>query len=258
MKKNNTWFSVILALLMVWFMVVLTSWVFLLILWENKDTKQLEYFFKAEAWAMWSLELAMLKSKNNSYSYSEERIKSELLCNNSCWNKDTKISYKIVSTWTWIDRKAIKPYDFAIIPLFSYNDNNILIDAKNFKLTVSDNIVWNIVSFSWWISWLWSFYSNWTTQKDRWNYKRIISWDVDYEKIFVKDYLSSATHNYLILNNTSNLEENYSIESNDNITLDKTYIIASWENMWTKQNIQTTIDTSSYLNLLKYSLYAPE
>lgn len=261
MINNNKWFSIILSILMVWFMIVLTSGVFLLILWENKDTKQVESFFKAQAGAYGWLELALLKSKQYSYSYSDDKENLKLLCPWwNCENKDTKISYKIISTWTWIQNKIMEPYAFAIIPLFSYEKNWILQESKDFELDVPDNsVTWNIVWFSWWISWIGGFNSIWNTQNDMWNYRRIISWNIDYEKIPIKDFLTSSTNNYLILNNVTDNTITYNINSKDYpITLDNTYIIASWENMWTKQNLQTTINTSEYLNLLKYSLYSPE
>jgi hypothetical protein len=49
MKNNKSGYSVILSILMVGFMLVLTSGVFMLVLSENKDTKAMEYYLKAFA-----------------------------------------------------------------------------------------------------------------------------------------------------------------------------------------------------------------
>lgn len=258
MKKNNNWFSVILAILMTWFMLVLTAGVFLLILWENKDTKELEYYFKSQAWAEWWLEIAMLKAKNNNYSHSEKNNDPNLLCKDkdNCNHKDTIIDYKIVSTWTWVINKFLESYEFAIIPLFSKDNSWSIINAKDIELSWIDwDLVWNIIWKDSWITWTWSF-DVWKY----WNFRRLVWWNADYEKTKIWDFLNTSIENYLILHNTSNSWVYYNVESKDwkEITLDNTYILSSWEIMWFKQNIQTFINTSEYLNLLKYSVYSPD
>ena len=79
MKKYNKkwWYSIIMAILMVWFMLVLTSWVFWLILWESKDTKTMEYYLKSYQAAEWWIELALLKAKDSNYSLDETITKND-------------------------------------------------------------------------------------------------------------------------------------------------------------------------------------
>lgn len=258
MKKNNSWYTIILSILMVWFMLVLTSGVFALVMWENKDTKAMEYYLKAFAWAQWANELAMLKAKQNNYSYSKE-ISNSLADNESILlssdsldksnfnkNKDILISYKIDATSTWIINKSVDRWEFEIIPLFTTNPYK---KTKDITVTwLNSDVVWNILSNSGWLSWVWNF-SSWSI----WNLKL----ESSYESKSVWDYLIENENNYLILHNASSWTINYSLSSpTDDITKDITYIISSAEVWWYKQNIKTEIQTSKYLNLLKYSVFS--
>lgn len=262
MQKNNSWYSVILAILMVWFMLVLTSWVFLLVLSENKDTKSMEYYLKSFAWAEGSIEVALLKAKKYNYSYSEELTKlmpiSKVLFREGesyNYNKDVFITYNLDSTASEINSKNLESWKFDIIPLFYYDINWSYKKVKNIKLEwVNSEIVWNIVWENSWITWLGNF-----TNVSEWNYKTI-SWnDISYSKSKIWDFLNNSDKNYLILHNTSWDTVNYnliSLNSWEYITKEASYIVWSWEVWWYKQNLRVKINNSEYLNLLKYSIFS--
>lgn len=260
--KNNSWFSVILAILMTGFMLVLTSWVFLLVLAENKDTKAMEYYFKSLEWAEGGLELAMLKAKQFNYSYDEILSTSNPISkvlfedqSNFNKNKDVIITYNLSSITSEVINKKIEIWKFDIIPLFSYDNNWIYQKVKNISVTwLNSDTVWNIVWNNSWISWTWNFINI-----TEWNYKTI-SWNnVSFEKKSIWDFLNSSENNYIILHNLSSMEIMYSLKSLNDweyLTKDNTLIISSWENWWFKQNLRVSIDSSNYLNLLKYSIFS--
>lgn len=263
--KNNSWYSVILALLMVWFMIVLTTWVFLLVLKESKDTKAMENYLKAFAGAEWAIELWMLKSKNFSYSVdynvphtiNNESIvlaKDPLNINSFLKTKDVFISYDINSTSNDIN-KDLKNGKFDIIPLFFYDSNWNLKKISNLSLTSnSPELVWNIVWDEEWISWKWNFVNS-----TEWNLKTL-SWnEVSFSKKYISDFLTSSNKNYLILHNATTDTINYNLRALNSweyFTNFTNEILWSWEVSSLKQNLILKIDSSEYLNLLKYSIFS--
>lgn len=264
MKKDKKWFSVILAILMTWFMIIVTSWVFLLVLWENKDTKSMEYYYKSLEWANWSLELALLKAKKYNYSFDETLDNSSNFSKILYWNsnvpnykENVKISYNISSISNEIIDKNLSSWDFDIIPLFFYDNNWIYKKVRNLNLSwtwLNSNFVWNIVWNNNWISWVWTF-----SNSTNWNFKTINWNNVSFQNKSVSDFLSSSEYNYLILQNLSLSQLPYNLKSLNSweyLTKDKTKIIATWEAGWFKQNLVVTINTSKYLNLLKYSVFS--
>lgn len=259
-KYNNSWYSVILAILMVWFMFVLTSWIFLLIANEWKDTKSMEYYLKAFAWAEWSLELAMLKAKKYNYSYSgnieNNNLSKVLYQNQENKNpKDVEISYDLNSTDSEIRDKNLESWEFDIIPLFFYDINWNYKKVKNITISWLDwDVVWNIVWEIEWISWVWNFSSS-----SLWNLKTISSWNINFSKKSIWDFLNNSEKNYLILHNTSLNTVKYTLISLiewEYLTKEISQIIWSWEVWWYKQNLRVNINNSKYLNLLKYSIFS--
>lgn len=264
--SNNSWYSVILAILMVWFMLILTVGVFSLILGESKDTKAFENYFKAISWAEWSLELAMLKAKQYNYSYSDiitndindlSVILSSDFLDKSKFNsvKDVLISYELNATSQDIIDKKIQKYTFDIIPLFFYDINWVYKKVKNISLFwVNNNVVWNIVWENSWISWVWDF-----TNISSGNYKIIYSWNIVFSQKSIGDFLNDSEKNYLIIHNLSSNDINYTLSSLNPwefLTNEVNYIIWTGEIWWYKQNLRVKINTSQYLNLLKYSIFS--
>ncbi len=261
-KYNNSWYSVILAILMVWFMLVLTSWIFSLVMVENKDTKAMEYYLKAFAWAEWSLELAMLKAKEYNYSYSErltisdEESKVLYYSNSFNKNKDVTITYDLNANSSEIRDKTLSSWEFDIIPLFYLDNSKNYKKVKNIVISgLNDDVVWNIVWENGWITWV-SNFSNTTN----WNYRTISSdWSVNFSNMTIWKFLEDSEKNYLILHNVSGNSVNYTLKSLNEweyITKDASYIVWSWDVWWYKQNLRVKIDNSKYLNLLKYSIFS--
>ena len=263
MKNNTAWYSVILSILMVGFMLVLTSGVFMLVLWENKDTKAMEYYLKAFAWAEWSIELALLKAKKYNYSYSEtldkwDPLSKVLFREGDLYNfsKDVFISFHLDATGNEIVDKTLASGKFDIIPLFYYDRNGNLKKVTQLQLTWVDWVVWNIIWEISWISWVGNF-----TNVTYGNYKTLSSQGVSYIQKKIWDFMiiPENQHNYLILHNTNDDAIKYtlkSLQSWEYITKDASQIIWTGEVWGYKQNLKVTINSSEYLNLLKYSIFS--
>lgn len=260
MKKNKSWYSVILAILMTGFMIVLTSWIFLLVLWENKDTKAMENYLKSLEWAEWSLELGMLNSKEHNYSHDFKLIPSNNLSKvlfDSSWNekKDVVITYDLNGITSDIIDKTLANGEFDIIPLFWYASDGVYSKVTNISMTgLNADVVWNIVGENEWISWLGNF-----TNTTLANYKTISGNDVSFTNKRIWNFLTTSDKNYLIIHNTSGISVTYNLKSLNTweyLTKDISQIVASGEAGGYKQNLRVNINSSKYLNLLKYSIYS--
>jgi len=268
--KNNKWYSVIIALFTVWFMLVISTTVFNLVLNETFDTNWLTKYLQAFNWAEWAMELWLLDLKKHSYWY-EKQIShsinswSILLADNplNLWlfnkKKDVFISYDLKSRTNNIN-SIIEPWRYYIVPLF-YTDNlwNIIKIQNSIDFSVlswnESNLWWNIVWNNAWISWVWNF-----NELSIWKEKVYNLWEFNFWTKVVNDFLASSNDNYLILfnsdpnNNISfNLSTSWVWEFFSNWIVD---IISSWEIWDYKQNLRVKIDNWSYLNLLKYSIFS--
>lgn len=265
MKQNSQqWYSIVLALLMVWFMLMLTTGVFVLVMSENKDTKAMEHAIKAFAGAEWSVELGLLKSKEYGYSISDRLeisnpLSKTLQRNGVSWNhnKDVVITYDIDATAQSIENVTLPGGEFAIIPLFSYGSDWLQIQVKNISLIwVNSQVVWNLIGESSGMAWVWDF-QNYSTGS-----MKTIATDneIAYSDATVESFLETSDNNYLILHNTWFSDVFYNVNSlntGEKITKDITTILGSGEVAWYKQNLQVKLDNSQYLNLLKYSIFSP-
>ena len=258
---NKNAFSSVVAIFMVWFLLVLTTGVYNLVLRELVDNRSMWNYLKAYAWAQSAWDLALLKVKELWYWIDDnvDEIDSRKIVLAEYpedisllkeW-KDVVISYDLwskVSTydgnlsWLWYD----------IIPLFyleaSWNEQGV----EDITLWwVTNDVVWNIVWENWWISWVWIF-----NQFTTWS-KRSLSWNnLSFNSPSIASFLSSSSKNYLILFNSSSNIVNYTLNSNDSFTKPRTDIIATWEVWWYKQNLKISLDNSDYLNILKYSIFS--
>lgn len=258
MKKNKKWYSVVLATMMVWFMLILTFWVFWLILRESKDTKMMENYLKSYQAAEWGIELALLETKLNNY-YIDKNIDnthplSKIFKSWDTFNslKDPILNYQVNSQAQSIVDKKIWIWKYHIIPL--QNVKKLRLESN-----IRNDLVWNIVWEKNWITWTWNIWIN-----TNWNYKTIDNnWNINYTNMNVYDYLKNNTQqNYLILNNVNQTQEiKYSItswEAGEKFITDETEVLSSAEIKWFKQNLRVIIKNQEYLNLLKYSIYSPD
>lgn len=269
--KNNWWYSVIIALLTVWFMLVLSTSIYRLALNETYDTYWLTKYLQAFAWAEWWMELWLLSLKNNSYWYENNithsiNNKSILLSEEPLdpvlfkKNKDVFISYDLKSKSNIISR-SIESWKYFIVPLF-YTDSFWVINkvTNNIDLSVlswdSSKIWWNIVWKDFGISWKNNF-----DELTLWNKKHISWWYFDYSWYdTIKNFLNNSDENYLVLFNSSSVSSiSFKLTTtwvNNFFTRDVATIISSWEIWKFKQNLRIDIDNWRYLNLLKYSIFS--
>ncbi len=268
MKKNlwnKKWYSIIISLLLIWFLLVLTIWIFRLVLNEMKSNRAMWDYLKAFAWAESSQELALLWIKNNWYWYAWEiengiNSKSILLSENpnSQWDfhppRDVKIFFTNdwkVNSYEW----KIEPLGYTIIPLF-YIDETWENKINNFSFSLSswssNDLSWNILWESSWLSWKWTNFL-WVEKRLDWN-------EFSYTEKSAANFLNSSTTNYLILNNSSsNQDLEYKLESTNidqYFTKPNLNIISSWEIGDYRQNLNTNIDNDEFLNILRYSVFS--
>lgn len=265
-NTNSNWYSTIISLLLIWFLLVLSIWIFRLILNEMKINRAMWDYIKSYAWAESSQELALLWIKKNWYWYiweidSTRNNKSIILSENPTdislfhSKKDVKIFFEndwMVSEYDW----EINSLWYDIIPLFYIDDTwDHWISDYNFEVLSwnKDNISWNII---WNIAWL-----SWKGDSRLWVKKTVdSSWQFDYSKIDIPSFLSSSNTNYLVLNNTSSNEKvNYKISTFipwEYFTKPVLNIISSWEVWDYRQNLNTKLDNNEFLNILRYSVYS--
>lgn len=265
--KNNkhSWYSVIVSLLIIWFLLVLSIGVFRLVLNEMNDNKAMWDYIKAYAWAESSRELALLQIKENWYAYYDKvnhdiNNRSIILANNPLNtsvfkpNNDVFISYDIwsmTSEYNW----NLGPLEYDIIPLF-YIDSDWEQKVTNIDLSVlfwtNSELSWNIIWKDKWISW--------NGSSDIWYMKTLTSDWFNFSEKTINNFLLWSDTNYLVLlNSGSSSDIEYKVKANidwESFSKPKTSIISSAEIGKYKQNISTNLDNTEFLNILKYSIYS--
>jgi len=268
MKKFNNrknWYSVVLALLLIGFIMVLSIWILRLVLNEMKVNRAMWDYIKAYAWAESAQELALLDIKNKWYWYysnieSTLNDKSVLISKNpldkSLYHpkNDVLVSYDNdwkVNSYEWI----LYPLWYDIIPLFYIDDswekkvNDIVFNVLTWT---SEDLSWNVVWKIDWVSW------NWTSLS--WIKKTYTpSWFL-YEENTLNEFISTSDTNYLVLFNSWNSSNiTYKISTSNSLeffTKPRLEIISSWEIWDYKQNLKTMLDNTEFLNILRYSIYS--
>lgn len=266
MKNNNkSWYSIIVSVMIIWFLMVVTTWVLNLVLLELKDTKWWLNYMRAYSAAEWAWELALLKIKQEWYAYVDkidDRVnnRSIVLANDpldtDSFNnvKDAYISYDFnykVNEYSW--ELATAAYD--IIPLFhltyswEQKVNNITLEVEEWD---DDKLTWNLIWENSGISGVWEISSStiWKWRKPDWSKLEKSVWN----------FLSENSNNYLILFNTDPDDIiNYTLESDDPdeyFVKPRTDIISSAQIWKYRQNLQISLDNTEFLNILRYSIYS--
>jgi len=257
-QKKHSWYTILMVLMIIGFLLVVTTWTLNLVLRELKDNKAQWDYLKAFAWAEGALELALLDIKKNWYWYYKKVVfgdlESKILRDNPNDKKEILISYDLNSK-TKTYSGTLEPFKQAVIPLF-YIDDLGEHKIDNLKLQIinsfpdSSLMAYNIVSLNW--DWLWwkgeingDILLKW--RDFRWNYL---------EKNLY-DFLQTYDYNYLIvinLNENNNLE--FNLSSTQDFTKPVSDIISSAQIMNYKQNLKTALDNTEFLWILKYSLYS--
>lgn len=198
--KNKKWYSIIIVTVIIGFLILLTSWVFRLIMWELKDNQVLWSYVKTYAWAESAQELALLDIKEN-WFWSDKSLKDfDLTTMKNIEKRTTKdviISFNNdwKTNWEWIEFE-IKGDEYNTIPLFYLNSEeftettkkeiwNWLYEEeivnctptkekkcdykeekiKDYEIKITNwspnNISWNVIWKQNWISWDWSKFKEW-------------------------------------------------------------------------------------------------
>lgn len=253
MKNTNLhaqrwWYSIIAAVLMVGFLLVLTTSTLNLVLQEMQDGKGRQDYIKAYAGAEGALELALFKMKQSGYWYDDDTFQnSEIL---GVGNKIPKLSYEFeskVTSYSW----SLAAYESDIIPLF-WLDASWSGSVSSITLDSEPNIVWNIIAQDSGVSGLWNF-SEWS-----------FVWEKTYnEGLGELQYNSNVTiwsvlsgEDYLILYNPSSSDIDYLLSSSDGFTLPRATISSSAQVWKYTQNLETLVDNTKFLGILKYSIYS--
>jgi len=260
-KNKKSWYAILVTLMIIGFLIVLTTWILNLVLRDMNDNIGEARYLQAYSAAEWAMELALLKIKQNWYwVYDKLEIDedtdndSKILRINKDDQREVLISYDLNSKtnyYSW----SLDSFKQVVIPLFytdisweEYNISDITLNSNN-----NENIAWNIISLTWdWIWWVWSIDTSteWEWKKSDWSFlKQTIN--------FNNWFLDDNTKNYLVVINLdpSNVLD-YELESTGKFTKPISKIISSAKIMNYKQNLETTLDNTEFLSILKYSIYS--
>ena len=269
--QNNKWFSVIISLLMVGFLLVVTVGVFNLVLRELHDNRGLGNYIKAFAGAEAAQELALLKIKQAWYEYydrvdfdSNSVGLSNVLVDNLSyflWGEDVIISYDL-NTKTQLHTQVLDKLEYDIIPLFYLTGdmNTPTQEQVSTQLELSvpsgneNDLVWNIVGGAWGISGVGSFTQDANVDE------KILDVNGEFSVVGrqVSEILSWGNNNYLILFNSgwSSLEYNLVSGGTEYFTKPRSEIVSSAKVWKYRQNLVTEVNNTQYLNILRYSIYS--
>ncbi|EKE26321.1 MAG: hypothetical protein ACD_4C00337G0009 [uncultured bacterium (gcode 4)] len=280
-KNNKSWFSVIIAMLITAFLIVLSSGILFIVLQETKNSRIVYNTISSYAWAEWALEYALLKAKNHKEGFSdsikESDNESKLIIagsGNVRYAKDALINYEMNTSWKkysweiWSGAYEIIPLFFDSWTLMQVNSknpnegNSLLKKATEFKFSSSWSLIWNIIwnNSDWetfWIVWSWSnINESWIWElKETYYNSDTNAWDFKIENVWIGDFLEDYDTNYLILFNYSANPIKYSIESNDWFSFPQISIIGTARIGDYKQNINFSQNKSEIFELLKYSFF---
>lgn len=260
-SNSHSGYSVIIALFVMSFLLVLTTWVFRLVLSELTLNRWEQWYIQAYAGATSARELALLHIKQNGYGdydFIEHSVNnrsvvlSEKNRDNFALNKDVFISYDLwyrVDSYKW----SVSSFWYDIIPLFS---DDISVSDIDLDITSwdGDTLVWNILWDNSGLAGLWSFDGN-TKAKSR----TLDGINIDFWKPTIKEFLSREDNYYLIIFNSGNDIIDYTLESApwEYFTLPRTQIISSAQVGEYRQNLQTNFDNTEFLGILRYSIFSP-
>ncbi len=269
MKNNKWWFSVLVSILIIGFLMILTVWTFNIVLWELNDSKWNYDYLKSSYAAEAAWELALLKIKNKWYWYYDKidstvNDRSVVLSNNSTdktkfrSSKDALIYYDLNSKTNSYEWNLSKAWWVDIIPLF-YEDKTWVHKTIKLKLKINywneTKLAWNIIWKKFWIWWVWEFDSEDLNSKWIWRFKDNL-WNLVVLDKQIKDFLLHSDNNYLILKNVDSWSDIKYKLSWDYFTLPRINILATWKVWKYKQNLNIFLDNTDYLGRTRYSIYS--
>lgn len=252
MRKNSEGYTVIVAILIMGFLLLLTGGVFHLVLSSLKDNRGLWNNIKTSAAAEWAVELALMQIKEKGYGVYE---KVEFLDGKSTvFGEKMEIAYDMGSKTGDTGFLVLEPGEHQFFPMFYIETDGALKQTESItKLDVSNGIdnslVWNFIGSNWGISGVWIIASGLTEWKGR-------KQDGTFDRSSVDAFLSEPGNTvYLLLFNAGANPIEYTLTSNQDFSLPAANIIASAKIGSYKQNLRTKFDNTAFLNLLKFSIY---
>jgi hypothetical protein len=269
MRENTKQgYSVLISILLIGFLLVVTTTVFNLVLKEYNDNRWLWDSIKAYAWAEASQELALLKIKQKWYGIGDKIdhdistgsiVLAEDITNTGSFlrQKDTFISYDLNvladfdSTLKYNYSESLSSKWYSIIPLFYEEEWWVWIEnVRNYSLNVNNDpsIVWNLISWDVWI-W-WDGTNTWY-----WRWKKITAWQAELISSTISSFLPS-NNTYLIIFNSWNSSVNIQLTSDDKFSKPKTTILSSAQVGKYRHNLETEYDNTEFLNMLKYAVFS--
>lgn len=258
MKKYTTWseqgYSIIAAIMMIGFLLVLTTSTLNLVLQEMHDGKGRQDYIKAFAGAEGAMELGLLQIKKHGYWYYEVKTDMDTLTDST---RTIDLDYSFdskVSSYQW----TLSSYDTDIIPLF-YIDALWKHSARSITLTAPADMTWNIVWSNGGLSSVGSFAP--ATNRNNKVLDTSGGWnDFDVLSVSVENFLTSNPESYLVLYNpdSSAGEKNYELHASSWEFFSKpiSTIFSTAQVGKYSQNLKTQIDNTQFLGILRYSIYS--
>lgn len=245
--KNTQGYSIIIAIMMVAFLLVLCSWVLQGVLWEMIDNRWRQEYLKASAAAEGALELALLDIKKNWYGY--DAVENDILY---LWDdrKNARMQYNFksrVQEHEW----QLWSFETVLIPLYWINMNGLqAISWTSIELNASEDLIWNIIGSWLGISGEGSFTEHTQSQRES------IDGTSTIERIW--NFLDTNPGSYLQIYNNSSLESQYllKVEGDDFFTLPKAEIFARWSIGKYQQSLRAELNNTEFLHILRYSIFS--
>lgn len=248
MKKNNNWYSVLVAVLVSGFIIMLTTWILRLVIAEARDTNWYESYLKAYYWAEAWVELWLLAYNSNNLDIYESTKDSDI--SGVLWDDyNLPVTYKVDAFNTSVTDITIWAWEYHMIKLWD-STSDLTLSSDGW-----DDLVWNFLGSTEWIYSTWDFDINTNWKKKTYTLSNDNLWLSD---ISVWNFLLNSDENVLILFNTWTSEITYSFNANVNFEFGEWRIIWSWKDWNYKQNLRVKLNNAEGLNFLKYSIYLPE
>ncbi|MDD2487602.1 MAG: hypothetical protein PHS92_04510 [Candidatus Gracilibacteria bacterium] len=291
-KNNKSGFSVIVAILITAFLVILSSGVLFLVLKENSNTRIVYNTISSYAGAEGALEYGLLKIKNHKDGFEDNIVftgshpsylgsdhDSKLISSdtaNIVFGKDAMIEYEM-DNFGKSYTGTIGSGSYAIIPLFGDSGSLMQIRSKNpnvetdiidktLHLNVSSSlgVVWNIIGNdsvngnTFGIAGSGSSFNDMSDGELKTEVNNAATTQaIDFSGGVVRigNFLNTYESNYLILYNQNTSEVEYNINSTEGFSYPEISIISTASIGDYKQNISFKQDKSEIFELLKYSFF---
>jgi hypothetical protein len=246
-------YSIIAAVLMIGFLLIVTTSTLNLVLTEMRDGKGRQDYLKALYWAWAAQEIALLQIKNLGYGYDEDSwfTNTDILGSTL---QDAKIIYSIdskVQEYIWM----LEQWETQIIPLFWIDAWSNVLSINDIDLDVNLwDISWNIIWKDSWESWMNNFSSTTSIKTKTFDptvqeFKINSIWNI-------WNFLSHNSGSYLVIFNSQLSQAHFTLRSADNFSLPTASIISSGTVWKYTQSLQTQVDNTEFLGILKYSIYS--